>query len=161
MQVIFLDIDGVLNIYSPSYHSAMLQSDGSTKWMEFHLIQRLHYLLEKTGAEIVISSSWRGDMDDLKKQLEKNGFKYWNRVQGRTGFANKHRGQQILDYLGDHKEITGYVILEDEPQDICGEKCNIIDEAFVVQVDMQVGLSHKDIILAKNILYKQEKQCLV
>jgi len=137
----------------------MLQPDKEVKWMEFHLIQRLHYLLEKTGAEIVISSSWRSDMEDLELQLKKNGFKYWDRVQGRTGFANKHRGQQILDYLGDNKEITGYVILEDEPEDICGEKCNVIDEAFVVQVDMQVGLSHTDVIKAKDILYKQEETC--
>ena len=33
---------------------------------------------------IVISSSWRGDMEDLKLQLEEQGFKYWNLVIDKT-----------------------------------------------------------------------------
>lgn len=155
MQVIFLDVDGVLNIHSQSYYSLSLRADGSSLWMERHLVHRLNYLIKTTGADVVISSSWRGDMEDLKAQLEKEEFKYWDKVIGATGYKDKYRGDQIQSYLNNHPEITRFVVLEDEPEDVCGAKCSTIAEENVVFVDMENGLSHKDILKAKHILQKE------
>lgn len=47
-KVIFLDIDGVLN-----------QGNGDPK-IEECFVKRLAHIVEETGAEIVLSSSWRG-----------------------------------------------------------------------------------------------------
>ena len=47
-KVIFLDIDGVLN-----------QDNGGAK-IEEQFVRRLAHIVEETGAEIVLSSSWRG-----------------------------------------------------------------------------------------------------
>lgn len=47
-KVIFLDIDGVLN-----------QDNGGPK-IEECFVKRLAHIVEETGAEIVLSSSWRG-----------------------------------------------------------------------------------------------------
>lgn len=47
-KVIFFDIDGVLN-----------QDNGGPK-IEECFVKRLAHIVEETGAEIVLSSSWRG-----------------------------------------------------------------------------------------------------
>ncbi len=152
MQVIFLDIDGVLNIMSPSYNTTSYRPDGSVRWMEEHLIQRLHYLIEKTDAKIVISSSWRLDMPDLEKQLRVGGFKYWDKVIGETPYIVGHRGDEIQSYLDENPEIDCFVVLEDEIDDVCGEKCQTIHKLNVVEVDMKEGLSHQNVRQAYNIL---------
>lgn len=52
MKIIFLDIDGVLNVYP----------QGHDKWgaiFHSHFVQNLHTIVEATGAKIVITSTWR------------------------------------------------------------------------------------------------------
>jgi len=54
MKIIFLDIDGVLNVIP----------QGRDKYgMIFHpeFVENLKYIIEQTNAKIVISSSWRID----------------------------------------------------------------------------------------------------
>jgi len=53
MKVIFLDVDGVLNIMGGSYRTFMKPYGHH---IEYHLVQRLNYIIEKTGAKIVVSS---------------------------------------------------------------------------------------------------------
>jgi len=144
--VIFLDIDGVVNINSPSYYTNTYKNDGSVMYIEPHLVQRLNWLLERVEANIVISSSWRHDMQDLKEQLEKAGFKYWNRVEGKTTVL-MHRGEEIQEYLNSHPEVKCYVVLEDEIDDVCGEKCDTIHKLNVIEINPQIGLTHNDVSL--------------
>jgi len=146
--VIFLDCDGVINIVSPSYNTSYYRPDGTVNYFDDHLIQRLNWLIERSGADIVISSSWRLDMDDLKVQMEKNGFKYWNKVVGKTPYTNGHRGDEIQTWLDKHPEVKCFVVLEDEIDDVCGEKCSTIDKLNVIEVNMQTGLTHADVDLA-------------
>ena len=40
------------------------------------------------------------------------------------------------------------VVLEDEIDDVCGEKCSTIDKLNVIEVNMQTGLTHADVDLA-------------
>jgi hypothetical protein len=52
MKIIFLDIDGVLNIYDR----------GKDRWgylFNEDVIDNLQYIIEKTGAKFVISSNWK------------------------------------------------------------------------------------------------------
>lgn len=158
MNVIFLDVDGVLNILSPSYNTTYYRPDGSVKWMDDHLVQRLNYLIKKTSAKVVISSSWRGDMEDLKEQLIKNGFIHWDQVIGATSYNHRWRGDQIQEYLDSNPSIKNFVVLEDEIEDVCGEKCSAISREKVVEVDMKNGLSDQDITLAQNILGTTERK---
>lgn len=62
MKVIFLDFDGPLNIM---YH------EWDTYGQVFHpeYIENLSYIIEKTGAKIVISSSWRSDGLDRIREM--------------------------------------------------------------------------------------------
>ncbi len=149
ISVIFLDIDGVLNIFSPSYSTNYYRPDGSVQWMDEHLVIRLNYLIDRTGASIVISSSWRSDMDDLKKQLLVSGFKHWDAVVGKTPiFMNGRRGDEIQSYLDHHPEIKTFVVLDDVINNICGDKCSTISKMDVIEVDAKNGLTHQDVNLA-------------
>lgn len=148
MKILFLDVDGVLNIMSSSYYTYRYG-----KKIEDHLVRRLEFILERVpDVYIVVSSSW--GMKDTKIELEKHDFKYLNRIIDRTSRTKRYRGEQIYDYIINNNNLESICVLEDEPDDICGTRCNLIDESFVVKVDMDNGLSHENCIKAIRILNK-------
>lgn len=160
MKVIFLDVDGVLNVMSDSYRTFMKPYG---EHIEPWLVQRLNYIVEKTDSKIVISSSWKSCMDDLEKQMKDQGFKYWDNVIGRTPFSGEmnetgeesgYRGLQINEWLKIHNffDIESFVVIEDEIDDVCGNRCNVISRESVVEVDMNEGLTHKNVVDAIDIL---------
>ena len=120
MKVIFLDIDGVL-------------TTEITKWSYFDLIcvERLKKILDATDAKLVLSSSWRLGFQDwrdkkkvcgkdvipvLRELLQDNGIE-GNLLVDKTpldAFVNKSRGQEIQDYLALNREVTSFVILDDD-----------------------------------------------
>jgi len=122
--IIFLDIDGVLNIQSNSYTTAKSRHN----LCEPHLVERLNYLCKKVeNMEIVISSSWRRDMIALEEVLKECNFKYWDRVVGKTSVSahsdSLKRGEQIHQWLKKNVSETFMLrdvkifIIDDEP---CG-----------------------------------------
>ena len=145
MNVIFLDIDGVLNIQSETYNSHSYENIGNDT-IEPHLMKRLEYLLDRVGSPLVVlSSSWR--LKQLKRKLAKQRFKYLGLIEHRTSREKDLRGEQINDFLIEYSwMVSDYVVLEDEVSDVCGAKCNIIPVDKVVEVDMNEGLSNKDVI---------------
>ncbi len=155
MSLLIIDCDGIINILSESYNTCMIQPDGNTIWFESHLIKRLDWLIDQTKSEVVISSSWRLDMEDLKIQMEKNGFKNWDKVIGCTPYTKdlRYRGDEIQAWLDENNYTGKYVVLEDEIIDVCGDYCDTIPREFVVEVDMKTGLQHQDLEKAKRILY--------
>lgn len=52
MKIIFLDIDGVLNVFGKSH-------DQYGKTFHKHFENNLKYIIEQTNAKIVLSSTWR------------------------------------------------------------------------------------------------------
>ena len=149
--VVFLDIDGVLNITSASYTTAASKRN---HLIEPHLVQRLEWFLKKTDASIVISSSWRYELNKLKEEMQKEGFQYWNRIIGTTSksFLPYYRGEQIQKWLNEHPQILNYVVIDDNVSDICGCKCNEIPSENVVKVNPEIGLTHGDILQAMKII---------
>lgn len=117
--IIFLDIDGVLNLI-PQGH------DRFGGIFHEHFVLNLKHLIEQTGAKIVITSSWRSaglqEMQDMWKERNYPGeviditpnendlvnhglFVYYDEV---------FRGHEIQFYLDHHPDITNYVILDDD-----------------------------------------------
>jgi len=112
MKVIFLDIDGVLNLYCES-------RDEYGCCFHQHLVDNLKRLIDKTGAKIVISSTWRfSGLVIMKEMWEKRNLP--GEVVGITPNFMKHygttlcRGKEIDAYLEEHPEINNYVILDDD-----------------------------------------------
>lgn len=150
-KVIFLDIDGVLN-YTLWYIDD--RNPGNLNGQEGDLdplcIDKINKLCEETGAKIVISSDWRIHYG-YKDRLELAGLK---NIIGHTpitifdtyGTYHFTRGEEIQMWLEWHPNINKYVIIDDRT-DFTNEQ-----KQFFVKVDSDIGLTDKDIQLAKNIL---------
>lgn len=109
MKVIFLDIDGVLNdsmeIYNNTYDEYM---DTPT---DRHL-QVLKDIVDKTNANIVLSSSWRlfkNSRDIVKKRLSDFGMSFIDSTKELGS-----RADEINEWLS-RNTVERFVVLDDEP----------------------------------------------
>jgi methionine--tRNA ligase beta chain len=118
MKTIFLDIDGVLNVdYKDRDQFGHIFRD--------EYVQNLKEIIEKTGAKIVISSTWKdkgiermlalwkernlpGEIIDVTPDCvdvcEATDIVYYDQVK---------RGHEIKLWLDRHPEVTQYVIFDD------------------------------------------------
>ena len=160
MNIIFLDIDGVINMYGASSRTFMKDYG---QHIEQHLVNRLNYICENVkDLRFVISLSWRHNMEDLEKQLKEQGFKYWNLVIDKTcnsllntdreppydlkeDYLYSFRGEQIKEWL-DKNDAIKYLVIDDEISDICGKKCNLIPIENVCEINGNRGMLRKDAI---------------
>ena len=128
MKVIFLDFDGVLNSAEYMLFNKEEWNSGDDAGMiDPDSVALVNQIIEKTGAKVVISSSWRlgHTIDELKTILKRKGF--IGEVIGMTpptfllnpdDEENKQfseRGHEIQKWLRTQKEtIESFVILDDE-----------------------------------------------
>jgi hypothetical protein len=127
MKVIFLDFDGVLNDEkwvaqgrdeSCDVHSAQWDASG----LDPSKVRILNDIVSKTGAKIVISSSWRmgRTIGQIREILEIVGFV--GEIIGRTKSSRcqgDDRGDQIAHWLQVEKAMFGdcvetFAILDDD-----------------------------------------------
>lgn len=132
-KIIFLDIDGVLNAYNHLYTMAfkIFGFFGLRKWLRTHYdvfgvrtyrVFLLWIIVKFTGADIVLSSSWRlgyfkENKTERQTQLEKKLNWFGLRVCDITKRLHT-RGEEIQTYLNEHPFIKNYVIIDDEKFDI-------------------------------------------
>jgi len=170
MKVIFLDIDGVLN-----NQETLLRNDE----LDNILLLRLKTLVDKTGAKIVLSSSWRTCFNPLRilmdrfneiglfissltpngvsvDWIEKQGYiptaRYFftkNNIDGNRHYITTDRGAEIFKWLSTHQDIESYVILDDEAFDIL----NYFPNNFI-KTNSLIGLTEENIQQAEKILTK-------
>lgn len=130
MKVIFLDIDGVLN--SGEYiQSLRYKKRRDLRFPDCDLdpvaIQHLNRICRKTGAKIVISSTWR-EFDDCIPVLQRNGLKA--PIIGRTPTLprdEKGRGDEIDSWISWNRyRVDNYLILDDDSDMLPEQKHNFI-----------------------------------
>ena len=151
-KLFFLDIDGVLDTYKSHY------------MLDPVLLDRLGNILGRTGAWIVVSSSWRASnvpdtvefMTDYDNpRVGSNPFPFTDKVVGVTPILYSvvdgdidrpaTRGEEIAAYLKAHP-CDNYVILDD-----CDEMLR--DQwPHLVLVNDEVGLTDADVEKAVGIL---------
>ena len=170
-KVIFLDVDGVLNSSRTLYEDISLEDD---------LILNLKEIVNKTGAKIILSSSWRLSTDaiaTLMDGLDKFGLA----ISGMTcdgvdlDWLEKYEFDTTKKYLDtkfDYDEnrqikithdrgaeifkwlydhdVGTYVILDDEIEDIKP----YFNEAVIVKTSYKTGLTKEDVKKAIQILNK-------
>ena len=150
MKVIFLDIDGVLNVI-PQGHDAF----GGIFHSDF--VDNLKRIIDETDAKIVISSSWRHS--GLQKMLDMWEFRNLpGEVIGVTpdlyrfldfeGERTMVRGDEIQAVLNIHQEITHYVILDDDTDMLKHQLGNFVQTSN--------NINHPDCI---DIGYGLTKEC--
>jgi hypothetical protein len=113
--VIFLDIDGVLNDAEPIQALPTRQSQWA-RLLDPERVSRLNDIIDATGAEVVLSSSWRQvhSLDDMQELLETRGFE--GRLVDETPIVDKTRGEQIQAWLAMHRgEVERYIAIDDSP----------------------------------------------
>lgn len=114
-KLIFLDVDGVLNS-TTFYMKHQTLTDFLRNRLDFEAIVRLRKIVDKTGAEIVVSSTWRRlpeDMDLLSSTL----LNFDLDIMDVTPFLyNKKRGDEISAWFESHPEYkkAAYIILDDD-----------------------------------------------
>ena len=154
MKVIFLDFDGVITI-------------PETKWdISLKHIKRVKEICDKTGAKLVISSSWqrcglKGEsrkervanwlngilMKDIKGPIKDFFEDYTYDMSGRfySEFGDV-RGSDIKSWLSRNPDVDNYVIIDDEG--------DMLDEQLFnfVQTDWAFGIQDREVQLAIDVL---------
>lgn len=118
MKVVFLDIDGVLNCEGSRSRCVGYRGIDDKK------VENLAKIVKVTGAEIVLTSTWKEDWrktdkahqgmmaNYLDKKLKKQGLTALDKTRDYVGERYLSRGEGILEYLTCH-EVESYVILDD------------------------------------------------
>jgi len=116
MNIIFLDIDGVL--HNPWKLPTTLSPSEHIKYFNPEAIKNLDIILDTVeNCRIVISSSWRlyGDLDHVRKLFR--GFRFVNYIIGSTPFIGPtDRPKEIIQWL-QHATINirNFIVIDDYP----------------------------------------------
>jgi HAD domain in Swiss Army Knife RNA repair proteins len=166
-KIIFLDIDGVLNpqhymnclhkIWKASFSEIKSQDDFGDLFFE-HNCDALQMIVDATGADIVISSTWRLAGGIKMKELWMHR-KLAGKIIGITptevqvvesGKAEFYdavcRGMEIAHWIDTNNFKGNYVIIDDT------EDMLKLQEPFFVKTNSWVGLTYKDAKKAIDIL---------
>lgn len=123
MQVIFLDIDGVVTS----------SRDNGFRDFNLHVVHWLRFVCEQSGAKIVISSTWRHSHNKAFWETVFGEYVHddWRTPDGcrklESGlYSSPIRGDEIAEWLTGHPEVTDYVILDDDSDFRDDQKANFI-----------------------------------
>src|ERR1700716_1837184 len=108
MKVIFLDIDGVLNCKNtpiPRKVPYIVDSE---------LLKCFESLLERTGAKVVLSSTWRYDPAGLFSA------KHWGVpfIDVTPDMPTQPRRNEVLAWLKQHPGVDRYAVIDDEDDEL-------------------------------------------
>jgi hypothetical protein len=110
MKVIFLDIDGVLNCSrTPNPRKLPYVVDRK-------LLARLTKLLKRTGAKVVLSSTWRID------PVGCFAARHWGVpfIDVCPDLPRSARCKEIVKWLAAHPRVTRYAVIDDEDDELDG-----------------------------------------
>jgi hypothetical protein len=125
MKVIFLDIDGVLNC------KATRNPRNLPYVVDPKLLRRFKRLLDRTGAKVVLSSTWRYDPAGLFSARHA-GIPF---VGVTPDMPRRPRRDEVLAWLSGHPRVKRYVIIDDEDDGL--------DELPLFQPPAATGLNQK------------------
>ena len=162
-KVLFLDMDGVLN--TGWWYSQMDRNTPKDKYgyaFDPRSVANLKKILEETGAEIVISSSWKSfGLSELEEMWQERRLP--GKLIGITPNSVSDekllnadldhmelfsiRGIEIKEWLDKHgKNVSHYVIIDDMDNFLLDQKSHF------VQTDPEVGITEEDANMAIKIL---------
>ena len=162
-KVMFLDIDGVLN--TGRWYSKMDRNTPKDKYgyaFDPNAVANLKKIVDETGAEIVISSSWKSfGLSELEEMWEERGLP--GKLIGITPNTVSDemllnadldhmelfsiRGMEIKEWLTKHgKNVNHYVIIDDMDNMLQEQKSHF------VQTNPEVGITEENAVQAIKIL---------
>ena len=115
--VLFLDVDGVLNSarFLRENPGAFDRGEDEAGAMDTVAVARLEQVLVRTGALIVVSSTWRilNTVEQILDFLHRRGAPS-AKIIGVTPHLTGYRGEEIKTYLKEHPEVTRFAIVDDD-----------------------------------------------
>ena len=138
MNVLFLDVDGVLNCYTTKERYQGVFGVEQSK------CERIRRIVRETSASIVLCSTWRKHPRLLPYLWENLGPEVKDRYIGDTpalyrdeGFGEAlPRGKEIAAWLAANPEVERFVILDDDP-----DMLHLMPH--LVQTDLRSGITDK------------------
>lgn len=127
MKILFLDVDGVLNMIS----------SGGLYALNRNRLRNLETVVNETGCKIVLSSTWRKDFVALKKLKNRLNYRGLSILDCTTTEYFKERqirGDEIQKWLDSH-EWDSYAIVDDDGDMLESQL------PFFVQTDSEQGLT--------------------
>ena len=147
-RIIFLDIDGVLNVYCESRDKY-----GCT--FHTHFEDNLHDLIEATGAEIVISSTWRYSGLKVMQNMWRDRGLAGNVIDITPIIHDGIRGDEI-DYWLRENQVDNYVIIDDDDDMLPEQMEHFVKTSenhdHIDKVDFGYGLTKECTLKAISIL---------
>jgi len=140
MNIIFLDIDGVLRTdksdrqWSESTKQPIPKSVFD-RLFSTSSISTLNEIIYYTKAKIVITSTWRTKhtLDELREIFKIRGFR--GEIIDKTEFIG-NRGEEIQEWLDTHR-VNKYVVIDDNIKDIVPH----VNSKRVVKCESNIGLT--------------------
>ena len=155
-KVLFLDIDGVLN--TGWWYTQMDRTTPKDKYgyaFDPRSVANLKKIVDETGADIVISSSWKSfGLSELEDMWQDRGLP--GKLIGITSNSVSDemllnadldhmeifsiRGMEIKEWLDKHgKKVSHYVIIDDMDSFLSSQ------QSHFVQTDPEVGITNEDV----------------
>lgn len=161
MNIVFLDVDGVLNYLGFNYHHKVGVIDNNK-------VKILSRIVKENNAKIVLSSSWR--ILDIPE--DKGVYSYYQvlinalaeyqiEVMDKTPVINMDRPLEIKTWLEEHSELGPFcwVSLDDdfweEDYEEYGVGGHLIQTMYFTTDDNEGGLQGDHIQIAKEMFEKQ------
>ncbi len=153
MNIIFLDVDGVLNSIrglKETYFQTKRPYSGYDYPFDVRCMYNLKKIVDMTDSYLVITSTWRKDeigKNILLEELKRYGLD--ERVIGYTDILHKKRGEEIKAYLEKLGREVNYIILDDDSD---------FDELMnhLVKTNFQTGLNDESVEKSIKILSKDK-----
>ena len=152
MKIIFLDFDGVMDTATYCYSlekQGLSECDnkGRPKF-DPECVRNLGFIIEKTGADIVVTSDWKyidsyKDLLNMWEERKLPGF-----LTDVTPNISNHRGDDIDGWLKECGQSCNYVIIDDLPKDCFNS--HQLDR--LIAVNPTIGLTENDAETAIEIL---------
>jgi len=164
MKIIFLDIDGVLNVIPQEY-------DEFGGLFHEKFVDNLRWIIEQTNAKIVISSTWRHDgLKSIKNMWKKRNLpgEIIGITPNEVDVVNRgtckfydlvSRGHEIQQWINDNN-IKHYCIIDDDNDMLQSQKENFVRTANNIKhpdcIDIGYGLTKQCAVNVVSILNKEK-----
>lgn len=155
MKILFLDVDGVLNM-DADFVLPLSPPNNGYKVLNKNLVRSMEKFVADNDITIVWSSTWRlypEQMEYIQNQTLLRNYEHedWCTIQIKGGISGPlkygYRGYEVDDWLERHKgEYTHWAIIDDYAQFLPEQQLNF------VQTDESKGVTEEDFGKLKEIL---------